>query len=339
VGEHDKARALLGVLADAGAAAPADQVTYLQQLEGGWSRHSYIAHVQHGNGTERSYVIRVRPVGSQVETDLAQEFRVYALLQEEPIPTPAVHGYEPSEITPFGGPFFVMDRLPGYSPNVWRARDRRALEADWSGARGIASGLVEHLAMIHTIKAERATTAAAERSFTEIIDHWQGVYEHRRLVRDPIVDEAYAWLREREPDPVEPCLVHGDYRIGNCLLDGGHIMGILDWELCYVGDPRFDLGYLELEYYAGKFTVPGSSLLNAVCEREWFHDRYTRLSGRPVDADVLRTFSVLGGVMLITIMTTGVRVFADGSSDDIRMAWGRFTLPGLRQDLARLMKW
>jgi aminoglycoside phosphotransferase (APT) family kinase protein len=283
--------------------------------------------------------VRVRPRGSQVDTDLGREFLTFALVQDDPIPTPAVHGYEPEEDTPFDGPFFVMDRLPGHSPNVWRGRDRVELEEDWNGARGIATDFVEHLAVIHRVGAERAAGAAVVRTFAETLDHWQGTYESRRLVRDPVIDEAYAWAREREPDPVPPCLVHGDYRIGNCLVEEGHVSGILDWELCFVGDPRFDLGYMALDYHAGKFTSPGSSLLNAVSDRDWFHERYAALTGQPVDPEVVRTFSVVGGLMLVAIMTTGVRVFADGESHDIRMAWGRFTLPGLRQDLAHLMGW
>jgi aminoglycoside phosphotransferase (APT) family kinase protein len=309
-------------------------VTSLEQLEGGWSRHSYAATVD-----GREYIVRVRPRGSQVDTDLGSEFRTFELMQGEPIPTPAVHGYEPADDTPFDGPFFVMDRLPGHSPNVWRPRDRAELEQDWNQDRGIATDFVEHLAVIHGVGAERAATAAVVRSYTDTLDHWQGIWEEQRLVRDPVIDEAYAWAREREPDPVPPCLVHGDYRIGNCLIDHGHVSGILDWELCFVGDPRFDLGYMALDYHAGKFTSPGSDLLNALCDRDWFAERYRALSGRPYEPDVVRTFSVIGGLMLFSIMTTGVRVFADGSSDDIRMAWGRFTLPGLRQDLAHLMAW
>ena len=62
--------------------------------------------------------------------------------------------------------------------------------------------------------------AAVTRSFQETIDHWHGVYSEMRLVRDPVIDEAYRWVRDREPEPVPACLVHGDYRIGNCLTDG-----------------------------------------------------------------------------------------------------------------------
>jgi aminoglycoside phosphotransferase (APT) family kinase protein len=337
--DASKAAAMLETMRGAGSASDADSVTYLEQLEGGWSRHSYAARVRHESGDERAYIVRARPSASTLDTDLGQEFRTFSLLVDEPLPTPAVHGFEPSEDTPFDGPFFVMDRLDGHAPNVWRGRDRRALTEDWEGQRGLATDLVTHLAAIHSIDASRAGEAAITRSFQETIDHWNGAYTEMRLVRDQVIDEAYRWVRAREPEPVAPCLVHGDYRIGNCLTDAGRITGILDWELSFVGDPRFDLGYMSLDYHAGKFTTPGSDLLNATAERAWFQERYAELSGRPVDPEVVRTFTVLGALMLFAIMTTGIRVYSRGETTDIRMAWGRFVLPGLRQDLARLMDW
>jgi aminoglycoside phosphotransferase (APT) family kinase protein len=127
--------------------------------------------------------------------------------------------------------------------------------------------------------------------------------------------------------------------MGNCLVHGGRITGVLDWELAYVGDPRFDLGYLALDYNAGKFAAPGSPLLAAVAEREWFWRRYEALAGRQVDPEVVRTFSVLGALMLIANLSSGVNVYATGRASDIRMLWSRFAIPGLRQDVVRLMDW
>jgi aminoglycoside phosphotransferase (APT) family kinase protein len=334
-----KADAVLETMKAAGSADDGDRIVYLEQLEGGWSRHSYTATVAHKGATERDYIVRVRPRHSTLDTDLGSEFRTYALLEAEPIPTPAVHGFEPAEDGPFDGPFFVMDRMPGGSPNVWRRRDRDTLEENWRAERSLATDLVTHMATIHSIGGERAAEAAVTRDFRAVVDHWEGVYQEMRLVRDPVVEETYAWVREREPEPLGPCLVHGDYRIGNCLIDGGRVTAILDWELAHVGDPRFDLGYMALEYHGGKFTTPGSNLLNSVADREWFFEQYTQLTGHRVDDEVVRTFTALGGLMLFAIMTTGLRVYASGVTTDIRMAWARFVLPGIRQDLARLMGW
>jgi aminoglycoside phosphotransferase (APT) family kinase protein len=335
-----RAESLLATMRAAGSAADGDRVTYLEQLEGGWSRHSHAATVDHvQEGVARDYVIRVRPRASTLDTDLAREFHTFELVAPEPLPTPNVHGLEIDEDTPFGGAFFVMDRMHGHAPNVWRSRDRAALAADWEAGGALAEELVRHMVSVHAIEPERAAKTAVVRDFGATVDHWQGVYERHKLVADPVVDEAYRWVRDHEPPPVAPCLVHGDYRIGNCLTEDGHITAILDWELSFFGDFRFDLGYMSLEYHAGKFTTPGSPLLNAVADRDWFYGRYAELSGREVEVEHVRTFTVLGALMLFGIMTTGLNVYAQGETTDIRMAWTRFVLPGIRQDLARLMRW
>ena len=39
--------------------------------------------------------------------------------------------------------------------------------------------------------------------------------------------------------------MHGDFRLGNCVVDaGGDIRAVLDWEICTLGDPRADVGYV-----------------------------------------------------------------------------------------------
>jgi aminoglycoside phosphotransferase (APT) family kinase protein len=334
-----KVTAALAVMRDAGAASDEAQVVEMEQMAGGWSRHSYALTVAEPGAGRREFVLRARPPGPLLDTDIVQEHRTYVLLADEPVAIPKVHGLDASEDTPFGGPFFVMDRLPGEAPNVWRGRDRSALEEDWAGPRGVARDYVANLAGIHGVGVTDLGGAIAPRGFLQTVDHWQEVQQRAQLLRDPVVETAFAWVRDREPDPVAPCLVHGDYRIGNCLVADGRITAVLDWELSTVGDPRFDLAYMSLKYFGGKFTRPGSELLGAVAEREWLYERYESLSGRRVDPDVVRTFAVLGALSLIAIMNTGIRVYADGGTTDIRMAWSRFVFPGLRQDLAALMDW
>lgn len=336
---RDRAAAALEVMQASGAFAEHRwSVSALTQLEGGWSRHSFALGLD-GPGGGREYIVRMKPPGTLLETDLAQEFRTYVLLEDEPMPTPRVYGLEESADNPFGGPFFVMDRLPGRSPNVWRRRDRERLERDWSEGGSLARELVGHLVAIHRVAPDRVQPIVQGFDYHSLVEHWRGVQEEVRLVRDPVVEAAYAWLLEREPPPNEPALVHGDYRVGNCLIDRGRITGILDWELAFFGDPRFDLGYVSLEYLAGKFLEPTSRLLGAVADRDWFLSEYERLSGRAVDREVVHTFSVLGALMLIAILATGVREYSRGHTSDVRMAWSRFAIPGLRQDLTHLMAW
>ncbi|HVW48553.1 MAG TPA: phosphotransferase family protein [Solirubrobacterales bacterium] len=335
-----RADAALELMRAAGAAGSAARVESLVQMEGGWSRHTYALDLldpERGSAPRR-YIVRVRPQDSVLDTDLGQEFRIFAALAEEPIPVPAVHGYEPSEDTPFGGPFFVMDRLPGDAVNVWRGRDRELLERNWAGSRSIAEDFVADLAAIHAVDLGRLDGVLA-RDYRATVEHWRGIYEDVRLVRDPVVEEAYAWLLDHEPEPIAPTLVHGDYRIGNCLVDDGRLSAVLDWELASIGDRRFDFGYMSLDYSAGRFVAPGSPLLGAVAEEEWFDRRYEALSGMAIDRSVANLYAVLGALMLFSIMGTGIHLYARGETPDIRTAWSRFVFPGLRRDIATLIGW
>jgi aminoglycoside phosphotransferase (APT) family kinase protein len=333
---RERAAAAMAALRSSAAVDPSARATGLTQLEGGWSRHSYALDASDAEG-DHAYVVRVKPPGALLDTDLRQEYQTYRLLGEHGIGAPAVHAFEERAETPFEGPFFVMDRAPGTSPNVWRRRDRAALEENWAEGGSLAEDLVDALAQIHAIPAASVEAVLPSRNLRQAVEHWSAIQADMAMVRDPVVEDAFGWLLGRDHPPVEPALVHGDYRVGNCLVAEGRVTAILDWELAYFGDPRFDLGYFSLDYLAGKFTRPGSKLLGAVADRDWFMREYSRRSGSDVDPEVVRTYSVLGALILIAILNTGVRMYSDGRTEDVRMVWSRFAIPGLRQDLTRLM--
>jgi aminoglycoside phosphotransferase (APT) family kinase protein len=59
----------------------------------------------------------------------------------------------------------------------------------------------------------------------------------------PILALALRWLEQNLPAPVPPQLVHGDFRLGNLLVEGSRLTGVLDWELAHLGDPLEDLAF------------------------------------------------------------------------------------------------
>jgi aminoglycoside phosphotransferase (APT) family kinase protein len=339
--DQDRARALTAVLRYVGELGPDEWVTEVSQLSGGWSRHSFIAHAEGGGGEPRRFIVRVEAPGGVLETDIAAEYALYhALDGEADIATPAVYYFDDSADNAFGNRFMVMDHMPGTAANAFRRPDRDWLEADWNGSRGIAVDMVENLARLHSFPVERLPAGAVpELSYLDVVDRWQKVYEDKHLVRDPVTEEAFVWLRARVPSDDQRGVVHGDYRIGNALVDDGHVTALLDWELAYVGDVRFDLGYLSLERLGGKHLRPVTPLLNAFADEDWFFDEYARLTGRAVDREVVRTFSVLAIMMLLSTHYMGIWMYAHGRSQDFRLAWNRFGVIGLRQDLTRLMQW
>jgi len=330
---------LTSLLRDAGELRAGEQIDELTQLEGGWSRWSHIAGTRGDGGAEREYVVRVKAPFGLFDTDLIAEYNIFVGLQELDLPVPRVFGLHEAVDNPFGGELFVMEYLPGRSANVWRARDHAALQEDWNGPRGIARDLVEYLARIHSVGPADAPAGLPTVGFQNQVARWRRDYEESGLNRDPIIEEAFHWLTEHPPAEERTGLVHGDYRIGNTLMEGGRITAILDWELAYMGDVRFDLGYIATDYIAGKHLRPKTHLLGGVAERDWFFAEYERLTGEPVDHDAVRAFSVLGLASLMAMTYTGLSRYLDGTNRDFRRAWARYGLPGMRQELAALMEW
>ncbi len=59
----------------------------------------------------------------------------------------------------------------------------------------------------------------------------------------PIIALGLKWLEDNCPSQVEPVLNHGDYRMGNLLVEASALTGVLDWELAHCGDRHEDLAF------------------------------------------------------------------------------------------------
>jgi aminoglycoside phosphotransferase (APT) family kinase protein len=336
---EERKRLLTDLLEAAGELTPGEHVDSCDQLEGGWSRFSHVAVVRGADARERRYVVRVKAPHGLFDTDIVAEYNVFRGLQELELPIPRVFGLHETADNPFGGQLFVMEFLHGSAVNVWRARDHALLKEDWAGRRGIATDVVASAARIHSISPAQAPPGVPHISYAEQVERWNVMYREAGFNRDPVLEEAFWWLRDNAPAGGARGLVHGDFRIGNMLVDSGRVTAILDWELAYVGDVRFDLGYMATDYMSGKHLRPKTDLLGAVAEREWFFGEYERLTGARLDRDAVRAFSVVGLVALMAMTYKGLRRFADGRNRDFRRAWARFGLPGMRQELTELMEW
>jgi aminoglycoside phosphotransferase (APT) family kinase protein len=331
--------AVAAALRDVGQLQEGDRVTGLTQLTGGWSRLTHIAETRCAGGSERRYIVRVRIAGALLDTDLALEYRLYRTLSDVAVPTPEAYVYVPDDDTPLGGPFIVMEHIEGTAPHTYDRDWHRRLADDFTGERGLAEDMVENLAKIHSVDRASLPDGLPELGFADVVARWRQVYEQRRLIRDPVIEEAFAWVAQRAPAQAWTGLVHGDYRLGNTLIDQMRVAGILDWELAYLGDVRFDLGYLAMARSAGKHLTARTPLMATFADQDWFMERYAQLTGHTVSTHDLATFEMLGIMMLLATQLTATWMYAHGKTTDVRMAWSRFSFAGLRQDMTRLMGW
>jgi aminoglycoside phosphotransferase (APT) family kinase protein len=59
----------------------------------------------------------------------------------------------------------------------------------------------------------------------------------------PVMAVALRWLRDHLPSPAPPVLLHGDFRVGNLMVDAQGLAAVLDWELAHIGDRHQDLAF------------------------------------------------------------------------------------------------
>ncbi|MFN3620406.1 phosphotransferase [Sphingorhabdus sp.] len=59
----------------------------------------------------------------------------------------------------------------------------------------------------------------------------------------PVMALTLKWLEDNLPAAVEPVLLHGDFRIGNLMVNADGLAAVLDWELAHLGDRHQDLAF------------------------------------------------------------------------------------------------
>jgi aminoglycoside phosphotransferase (APT) family kinase protein len=146
-----------------------------------------------------------------------------------------------------GAPFYVMERVVG----VHVVRELPPGYADAPAERrAIGDGLVDVLADLHAVGIDAVGLSDFGRPdgfMARQVRRWTTQWEATRDRDRPGLDALAARLAETVPATQRSGIVHGDYRLDNCLLDPerpGGIRAVLDWEMSTLGDPLADLGMM-----------------------------------------------------------------------------------------------
>ena len=132
----------------------------------------------------------------------------------------------------------------------------------------------------------------------------------------PAFELALRWLHEHRPAPGPVRVVHGDFRIGNLLVDETGLQAVLDWELAHLGDPLEDLGWLCVR--AWRFGGEGE--VGGVGPIEDLLDAYAEASGSPVSVDDVRWWIVAGTLTWGLICAVQARRHLDGHVRSVELA-------------------
>jgi aminoglycoside phosphotransferase (APT) family kinase protein len=155
--------------------------------------------------------------------------------------------------------------------------------------------LADALARIHAIEPASLDgvlpAIAADPALAQIEEWERQLYAIGEPL--PAVELGLRWLRPNAPEPADSRLVHGDFRLGNFIVDESGLAAVIDWELAHLGDPAEDVGWLCIRSWRfGNDELP----VAGVGEREQFLGAYESAGGSPIDAERLRFWEVLGNV-------------------------------------------
>lgn len=238
--------------------------------EGGGSNFTFALE----RGGER-FVLRrpPRPPYPPSTHDVVREARFQLALRRAAVRLPEIVAVcdDPSVI---GVPFYVTRYIDGY---VIGNRLPSGL-ASHESRRRLIFDLVDALAEIHSADVSQPELAEflrpgsyLERQLRRFDSLWQ--LNQTRPIED--LDRAGAALAASMPGPSAISVVHGDYRVGNVIVDRHNpcrVAAVIDWEMATLGDPRADLGYL-VAMYSEPGRRPSPLGLSPVTQSEGFPSR------------------------------------------------------------------
>ncbi|MFI6758057.1 phosphotransferase family protein [Micromonospora sp. NPDC050417] len=255
------------------------------RIHGGMSNLTYLV----TDGVTR-WVIRRPPMGHLSDTahDMRREYRVIDALRRTkvPVPPPVLLCEDPAVL---GAPFQITGFVDGTAHHhvgtleaVGPVRTRR-----------IMFQLVETLADLHAVDFAEVGLADHGRVggfLQRQMRRWNRHLDAAPDSRPAGIDRLSEALTRAIPATSSTTIVHGDYRLGNVLVDdaGGtgidQITALLDWEMSTLGDPLTDLGLMIL--HTG-LSASGDRPASAVPGHPAVEDllkRYAIRSGRDLDA-------------------------------------------------------
>ena len=289
----------------------------LTRLSGGASQETYAFEVQTSSSTV-DLILRRSPTGIDRDTStasvtLAQEARLIELARNNGVPAPRViYVCSPEDNI---GDSFVMSREIGETLARKILRD----ESYERTRKILARQCGDALAKIHAVTIDSLDWLQNRAGIAQL-DRYEEIFRDFGVHR-PILELAIRWLRDNPPKPSDTVLVHGDFRLGNLMVDENGLVAVLDWELAHLGDPREDIAWICVNSWRFGVTerrVGGFGDLNELL------DTYNETSGKNFLAKEIDWFEILGSLKWGIMCMTMYEVFRSGADPSVeRAAIGR----------------
>lgn len=213
----------------------------IKQFPGGSSNLTYL--IRYDN---RDLILRRPPFGTKAKSahDMGREYRVMSALKPvyPYVPNMVAHCKDDSVL---GCEFYAMDRIKGIIPRKELPEEMQLSE---QGISELCKAVVDRLIDLHKIDYKAAGLENLGKGWGYVdrqIDGWSKRYHNAKTDDVPDYEKVMQWLDDNRQEQVGVCVVHGDYRLDNVVLDPDdptRVIGVLDWEMATLGDPLMDLG-------------------------------------------------------------------------------------------------
>ena len=262
-----------------------DEVTDVEPLTGGTQNIVVRLRVD-----GRPMVLRRPPQHPRPSSDktMLREIAVLRTLSGTPVPHPEfIAGCDDLDV--LGVVFYLMEEVDGFNPG----NEMAPSYVDDPGMRhDVGLAYAASLAQLGNVAWEGSPLAAIRRpgsflarqvpQFLGLLDS----YRHERYDAGslPEVTDLAEWLESHRPADGEPGIMHGDAHLNNVLLrrERPELAAFIDWEMCTVGDPLLDLGWMMVCWPTDPDTINAGSELSAL----------GGLAGRP---ELLDAYAAAGG--------------------------------------------
>ncbi|MFT7687399.1 MAG: aminoglycoside phosphotransferase (APT) family kinase protein [Candidatus Azotimanducaceae bacterium] len=263
-------------------------------IAGGHSNLTYKCEDKNG----KAFVLRRPPLGHVLESahDMGRENKIVSALRDTNVPVPKSWGLC-SDIDVNGAPFYVMDFVDGLVLNDSVV----GYKVEEKNRRNIGLSVIDILSTLHKITPEDVNLGDLGRKEAYLarqLKRWTKQWHASKTHEIPEMEESERILAERMPEQIGSTIVHGDYRLGNMIVKGDQVKAILDWELCTLGDPLADVGYLLNNWVSpGEIDEEGENdmsptAVGAYPSRDELCDIYTINTGRDLgEINYYRAFS------------------------------------------------
>ena len=311
----------------------------VQRIAVGWSHETWLFDLvwrENGQTRQRPLCLRRDPGNTLLRhlSSLEEQFRVLQCLADTGLPTPRPYWFE-SDPAILDSPFLVMEKVPGSCPNPWGREGRAFYQA--AADRGVLpASFTQALATLHTLdwRAAGLEFLGVPQPGTDFarreIAKWKQLIDLSGHPPEPILTDLIAWLEANAPSVDRVALVHGAYRTGNLLIHDDRISAVLDWELQVLGDPMYDVAYV-----LSDLNREGTPLLSNLVDRDSFYRDYETATGFTIDDKVCRYYNALYAMRSVAFWMSASGLYADGKSQDMRLARTAWSVPVVLERAAR----